>query len=437
MAVNERFVVLGVAPVRRDWFRRVGRWANDATLPVEFVKCISTTEVISRLESGRPFSALLADASSSGLDRDVIDLANAVGCSPIIIDHGLVDRDWLELGARAVVPERFDSGDLQALLEEHAIPIGRNDAAADDAARETLNDGRLGQVVAVTGAGGLGTSTMAMALAQGLAKYGQRQPLLLADMALRSSQAMFHDARDVVPGLTELVESHRLGSPNPSDADATIHTFPERGYDLLLGLRHERDWISIAPRALSATWTTIIDRYETTICDVTGEFDGAAETGSNDLEDRNRLARVAVGHADLIIVVGGVGAWGVHHLVRTILALVDIGITGDRLLPIVNHAPRQPRARAAITAAVGDLLRTRVADAQLIPSPVFVPTRRSLEAALRDGDPIPAGIANPLSAAVDALLERQYSRSRPLTVAPNGPSAVIPGSVGTWSDDHD
>jgi hypothetical protein len=193
MAVNERFVVLGVAPVRREWFRRVGRWANDATLPVEFVKCVSTTEVISRLESGRPFSALLADASSAGLDRDVIDLANAVGCSPIIIDHGLVDRDWLELGARAVVPERFDSGDLHALLEEHAIPIGRADSATGSTTQHAGNDGRHGRVVTVTGAGGLGTSTMAMALAQGLVTFGQRQPLLLADMALRSSQAMLHD----------------------------------------------------------------------------------------------------------------------------------------------------------------------------------------------------------------------------------------------------
>jgi len=124
MAANERFVVLGVAPVRREWFRRVGRWSNEATIPVDFVKCISMTEVISRLESGRPFSALLADASSSGLDRDVLDLANAVGCSSIIIDHGLVDRDWNELGARAVIPERFEASDLHVLLEEVAQPIG-------------------------------------------------------------------------------------------------------------------------------------------------------------------------------------------------------------------------------------------------------------------------------------------------------------------------
>lgn len=437
MAANERFVVLGVAPVRRDWFRRVGRWANEASLPVEFIKCMSTTEVISRLESGRPFSALLADASSSGLDRDLLDLANAVGCSPIIIDHGLVDRDWSELGARAVIPERFAASDLRALLEEIAQPIGRSATPAapvddDQAPIESRN----GRVVAVTGGGGLGTSTVAMALTQGLAQLPDHQPIVLADMALRASQAMFHDARDVVPGLTELVESHRLGVPNPADAATSIHTFPDRGYDLLLGLRHERDWVSIAPRSLAATWSTLTSLYKTTVCDITGDFDGAAETGSDDIEDRNRLARVAALHADIVAVIGAPGAWGIHHLVRTILSLTELGVTADRVLPVINHAPRHPRARAALTSAVGDLLQNRISQASLVPTPVFLPNRRNLEATLRDGDPIPASITTPISSTVAALLARDDSRDR-RDVSTEQPVAVAPGSLGTWSDDDD
>lgn len=433
--MNERFVVLGVAPVRREWFRRVGRWANEAALPVEFIKCISTSEVISRLESGRPFSALLADASSSGLDRDLLDLANAVGCAPIIIDHGLVDRDWAELGAQAVLPERFESGDLLAALEDSALRIGRGESLEQRAApaAETQTHGR---VVSVTGAGGIGTSTVSMALAQGLAKQADQQPILLADMALRSSQAMFHDARDVVPGLTELVESHRLGVPNEAEAARSIHTFPERGYDLLLGLRNERDWITIPARALSASWTTLMNRYQTTICDVTGDFDGAAETGSNDIEDRNRLARMAATQSDLVLVVGTPGAWGVHHLVRTILHLNGLGIAGARILPVVNHGPRQPRARSGIGSAIADLLNSRIADASDVPSPIFLPTRRHLESALRDGDPIPGALANPLASAVAALL----SHNAPLPETPTAepvPIAVVPGSLGTWSEIDD
>lgn len=435
MSANERFVVLGVAPVRREWFRQVGRWANDATIPVEFIKCISTTEVISRLESGRPFSALLADASSAGLDRDVLDLANAVGCSPIIIDHGLVDRDWSELGARAVIPERFEARDLRTLLEDVARPIGRTAAVSNETMAPEATTTTLGKVIAVTGGGGLGTSTMAMALAQGMAALDDHRPLLLADMALRSSQAMFHDARDVVPGLTELVESHRLGVPNAADAAATIHSFPERGYDLLLGLRHERDWVSIAPRALSATWTTLLTRYAATICDLTGDFDGSHETGSNDIEDRNRLSRTAASNAHVVAVVGAPGAWGVHHLVRTILALSELGVAAERLVPVINHAPRNARSRSTLTSAVAELLSSRISQPELVPSPIFVPTRRSLEATLRDGDPIPGSIATPLATTIAAILARQ-GLSDPLQESPGEVAMpVTPGSLGTWSDD--
>lgn len=125
--MKDRFVILGVAPVRREWFGKVSRWANEAALPIEFIKCISVGEVTSRLESGRPFSAVIIDASANGVDRDLFELANSVGASPIVVDHGLVDRDWGELGTKAVLSENFGRGDLSSVLEEFAAPIGRGD----------------------------------------------------------------------------------------------------------------------------------------------------------------------------------------------------------------------------------------------------------------------------------------------------------------------
>ncbi len=435
--MNERFVVLGVAPARREWFRRVARWANEAALPVEFVKCISATEVISRLESGQAFSAVLADASTNGLDRDLLDLANAVGCAPIIIDHGLVDRDWQSLGARVVLDERFDAGDLLSALEDNSFRIGRGEVAhrSETDEPEAVPTGR---VVAVTGAGGIGTSTVAMAAAQGLVRHEERQKILLADMALRSSQAMFHDARDTVPGLLELVEAHRLGVPNPADALTNIHTFPERGYDLLLGLRNERDWISIPARALSATWTTLTSLYSTTVCDLHGEFDGATETGSTDIEDRNRLGRMAAMQADLIVVVGAPGSWGVHHLVRTVMALTQLGVDNKRILPVINHSPRKASVRASITSAVGDLLTSRLPDGAHVANPIFLPTKRQLEATLRDGDPLPSGLTNGLGDAITAMLgQTESAPMTPVTDNQLEPVAVVPGSLGTWSEDDE
>ena len=438
--MKDHFVVLGVAPVRREWFGHVSKWANEAALPIQFIKCISVDEVVSRLESGRPFSAVLIDASANGVDRDLLDLATSVGASPIIIDHGLVDRNWGELGAKAVLNEHFDRMDLSSVLDAHAAPI-HSGQTSSVSTQTSAPASRIGRVVAVTGAGGIGTSTVAMALTQGLAGHDDQLPLALADMALRSTQALLHDTRDVVPGLLEFVDSHRLGIPNEAEAIGSIHSFPERGYDLLLGLRHERDWASIPARALSAGWTTLMNRYQTTVCDVTGDFAGLEETGSADIEDRNRLARMAVRHADLVLVVGQPGPWGLHHLIRTILSATEIGVSANAIVPVVNHAPRNPRAKAEITSAVSELLAARMSAADSIVPPIFVPYKKTLEANLGTGEPLPTSLTSPLASTVNALLN--LAQPQPDFSVPNEfegmgePVAVVPGSLGSWSDIDD
>ena len=99
----ERFVVLGLAHPRSAWFRDLGHWATSGVLAAEFVKCLSAEEVRARLGSGRPFSALVADATLPAVDRDLLAAARAVGCSAFVVDDGRVQRDWLALGAAAVL----------------------------------------------------------------------------------------------------------------------------------------------------------------------------------------------------------------------------------------------------------------------------------------------------------------------------------------------
>jgi len=295
---SARYVVLGLAPVRSEWFRSVARWANEAAIPVEFIKCISATEVRARLDEGRPFSAVLVDASVPGADRDLFDAARTNGCATVIVDNGLVERDWGTLGVAGVLAEPFTSADLLNALERVGQRVEQATDLSGRAERaEATSFG--GRTVVVTGTGGIGSSTVAMAVAQGLAREPDRTRLVLADMALRSSQAMMHDARDMVPGLVELVDGHRLGTPEDDDVARTIYDLPDRGYHLLLGLRHERDWHAITARSLAASWASLDRLYTTVVADVTGEFEGTDETGANDLEDRNRLARTAARRADL------------------------------------------------------------------------------------------------------------------------------------------
>lgn len=434
MAAGERFVVLGLAPVRSTWFRDVGRWSNEATIPVEFIKCISSPEVVSRIRSGRPFSALLADASAPGMDRDLLELALAAGCAPVIVDHGMVERDWAGLGASAVLPERFDSAGLIAVLNEVAQPIARAERTPAEASTPKSYEVRPGgRTVAVVGSGGVGTSTVAMALAQGLAAVPELRPVLLADMALRSSQAMMHDARDMVPGLTELVESHRLGVPSDAEIAASIFDLPDRGYHLLLGLRHERDWLTISSRALDATWRSVERLYELTIADIDADLAGSEETGSSDIEDRNRLARSAAARSDVVVAVGGGDAWGMHRLVRTVVSVHELGVPVERILPVVNRAARQPRARSEVTSAFAELMRARLAGSVTLANPVFCPYRRQLDTHLRDSTPLPSSLVDPVTSGTRALLRRNDPRS---AHEASGPVPVSPGSVGTWSEDH-
>ena len=426
---SARYVVLGLAPVRSEWFRSVARWANEAAIPVEFIKCISATEVRARLDEGRPFSAVLVDASVPGADRDLFDAARTNGCATVIVDNGLVERDWGSLGVSGVLTEPFTSADLLTALERVGQRVEQaTDLSGRTERTETTSFG--GRTVVVTGTGGIGSSTVAMAVAQGLAREPDRTRLVLADMALRSSQAMMHDARDMVPGLVELVDGHRLGTPEDDDVARTIYDLPDRGYHLLLGLRHERDWHAITARSLAASWASLDRLYTTVVADVTGEFEGTDETGANDLEDRNRLARTAARRADLVVAVGAPGAWGVHRLVQTILSLLELGVPGERILPCVNRAPRQARAKAGITAAIGDLVTSRAPDASALPSPVYVPERRQIEAMLRDGEALPSQVVEPVTSAVHALLSRSTTAPRP--VVADTPVPVAPGSLGAW-----
>ncbi|MFA9564824.1 MAG: hypothetical protein ACERLM_08980, partial [Acidimicrobiales bacterium] len=120
----ERFVVLGLAHVRSGWFREVGRWASSAMAPIDYLKCVSAEEVRARFATGRAFSALLADGSLPGVDRDLFDEARDAGCAVIVVDDGVRVRDWADLGASTVVSDGFTRTELVELL--HLGPyVGR------------------------------------------------------------------------------------------------------------------------------------------------------------------------------------------------------------------------------------------------------------------------------------------------------------------------
>jgi hypothetical protein len=166
------------------------------------------------------------------------------------------------------------------------------------------------------------------------------------------------------------------------------------------------------------------------VADLDPDLEGEADCGSADVEDRNLAARTVTAQADAVIVTGLAGPQGVHRLARVVGALRAHGVADERILPVVNRAPRSPRARAEIAAAFGELLASRPGTA--IASPVFVTEQRRLDAAIRDGLGVPGAIATTVTAAVGALVDRAAPATADAEPA-DEPVPVRPGSLGAWA----
>lgn len=424
----EHFVVLGAARPRAAWFAEVGRWASSAALPVEFVKCVSTEEVRARLGAGRSYSALLIDETANGLDRDLFDEARRAGCAPVVVSRGAdgSNRDWSALGAAGVLEEPLDRDAVLAWLRNNVSPLDRSDPTDINAVPE-LNPGWSGKVVTVLGAGGTGTSTVATALAHAFgADPAHRGRVALVDACLDPSLALLHDTGDVVPGLQELVELHRTGRPDHDQVRSCLWAFPDRGYDLLLGLRRHRDWTTLRPRAVEATVRSLSSGYAMVVADTEADLEGQSETGSLDVEERNSCGRTFVAAADLVVVTAAPDVVGIHRMVRSLASLLAFGVDPARLLPVVNRAPRSPQRRAEVSRAVALLLGDLVPGASTI-TPLMVAPRRDLPAVQHDGSPFPRAFHAPLGTAVAAVLGRLDDR----THEEAEPARIVPGSLGT------
>jgi hypothetical protein len=360
-----------------------------------------------------------------------------VGSAVVVVDDGHTRRDWTGLGVDAVLPATFDRAALLATLTHSARPVSRPDT--DPASVEPLAvAGWRGRLVAVTGPAGGGSSTVAMAAAQGLARTapvgraGARADVLLADFALHADLALLHDAGDIVPGLQEVVEAHRHGLPEADELRGLTFVSETRGYHLLLGLRRHRDWTALRPRAVQASIDGLLRTFDLVVTDVDADLEGDDDVGSMDVEDRNLLARATAARADLVVVVAVPTIAGIRRLVTTLDELIRFGVGGDRLQPVLTRAPRRSRARAEVTAAVGELTAGLGPQGRHLASPVFVPERSQLDHLHRIGSPLPRAVVEPVARAVLARLDSQPIVSTGIDGFE--PVLVKPGSLGSWAD---
>ncbi len=431
----ERYRLLGLAHARSSWFRDLSRWATNASLPAEFVKCVALEELRARLGSGRPFSAVIVDGGLAGVDRDLVDRAREAGVAVFVVDDGRRRVDWRGLGADAVLPESFDRAMLLSTLLARAPAIEGLDGGPG-ARSSPPPAGWRGRLIAITGPGGGGSSTVAMALAQGLGAASRHQGLVvLADLALHADLALLHDVGDVVPGVQELVEAHRAETPTVDQVRSFAFRLDGRGYDLVLGLRRHRDWPVLRPRAVHAAIDGLLRSYRLVVADIDSDVEGDDEVGSVDIEERNLLARSATARADLVLIAAPPTVTGLRRLVLTIDELHRSGVSSARLLAVITRGPRRARARAEITRAVGELVVGMSPElAAGMASPLFVPERRGLDDLHRAAALLPQTLVKPVTDAVEAILER--APLVPDTLDAFDPVPVTPGTLGAWSDDE-
>lgn len=441
----DRYVLLGLAPARTPWFRRVAAWAADASLPAEFVRCISAEEATLRLAGERPFSALLVDAGTPGLGRDLLGRAAAAGCAAVVVGDLDDERRWRDLGAIGVLPRDLERSELLAALADLAERVPGTRVSAPSAPPRP--PGQFGRLIAVTGTGGTGASVVAIALAQGLARRPDRprrarraaaaapEPdlgaaVLLADLCRVADQALYHDAEQLVPGLQELVELHRSSRPSRTELLAQTFEVPARGYRLVLGLRRPRHWVGLRHASVEATLDSLQWVADVVVADIDPEVEGESETGSADVGERHGLTRATVRRADLVLVVGDVSLKGTAALVRTLAELVESGVEPERLLPVANRSPRSPRRRAEVTSTVSQLVAAATGERADRFAPVLHLPDHDPEAALRDGAALPASLPRAVTGAAVAILDRAAPARSPDTPAP---VAVVPGSLSGFT----
>ena len=433
---GERFVVLGLARPRSEWFRLVGQWSTSAAIPAEFFRCVTVEELRRRLAGGRPYSCALLDGGLPAVDRDLVHVVRDAGAVAIVVDDHRQRRDWVALGAAAVLPTNLTREVLLDALATHVPLVAAAGSLLGDGDGGEVLDAVLssGRVAAVCGPGGSGASTVAAALAQGLGEVAGPGAVVLADLARNAEQAMLHDVREVVPGIQELVEAHRGGRPSEAEVRSLTFDVVERRYHLLLGLRRARYWATLRPRALAAAFRSLRASFATVVCDITADFEGEADAGSVDVEERNLPARIAVEQAEVVFAVGRTGVKGTHALVRVVADLAGAGVAPARIVPVINLAPRHPRLRSELTAALADLAAP-VLDGEATAPPVYLPERR-VEEALRDAVPLPAPLPSLLAGAFSATMARAGAHGHrrhpePVLVAP-GSLGASAGTSGEW-----
>lgn len=404
-------MVAAVARPAAPWLADLREWASAAHPSVDLVICRTARELQALQPGSGPLSAAVLDGRWFAVDRQLlVDLGRQRVRTLVVDDDRHQAASWIGLGASQVLRSDGLRAHLDAALADGTRRLG----PAASLVR------RRGTLIAVVGGSGAGTSTVAGALAQELAAPSARR-VVLADLALHAHQALLHGIRPPAPGLPELVEAHRRAALPPSAVLDLTHVITSRGYRLLPGLRHHRQWTTLAAAPVQAALSGLLAAATHVVADIDADLEGEADTGSLDVEDRNLLARSAVALAEVVVAIARPTPTGLADLTVLVDDLRRAGVAPDRVVVAITTSTDHPRVRDRATDQVADALTA-------LPGAIAcVPYQPGVVASVASIGPFPEAIARPVHLAVEAIL-RSHARRPPVDLL--APQRIRPGELG-------
>ena len=317
-------------------------------------RCVDVVDLLAVATSGQGRAALLAP-SLRRLDADAIDRLAVAGVVPVaVVPRGddTAEERMRVLGVQHLVPDDADPGVVAAVIAEavRAVtepdglpgPAGR--AFADPAASARVSvpvppgagppepaggSGKRGTVIAVWGpTGGPGRTTLAVTLADEIARFGSSALLVDADVYGGTVAAVL-GLLDESPGVAAAC---RQASAKQLDAAALAGLSWQLGPRLrvLTGVPLASRWPELRPSALSAVLAAARTLADYTVVDCGFCLETDEELSFDTVAPRrNGATLAALDDADVVLAVGSADPIGMQRLVRGLSDLRDAEIPGQ------------------------------------------------------------------------------------------------------------
>ncbi|MCX6406631.1 MAG: P-loop NTPase [Propionibacteriales bacterium] len=276
-------------------------------------RCVDVAELIAVAQTG-DVAVAAVDLSAPGLDVEAVRAVRAAGVR--VVGLGPADR------ASALGTDAVGAGD-DVVSALRTVQVSRGDRPVPDGPVDGLVEGaegeepRAGLVVTVwSPSGAPGRSTVALALADAMARDGRRCVLVDAD-TYGGAQAQQLGLLDEVSGL---MAACRVANQGHEEQVPDHLQVVREGLGVLTGLPRPDMWVHVRSAALERVLRQLADTHDTVVVDVASCLEAPDGPGGG----RDQATVTALTVADVVVVVGRADPVGLTRLVRGLHDLRDV-----------------------------------------------------------------------------------------------------------------